>query len=97
MQVANLCNLQVFANIFVCTVLTDLLTLFLKIDIHVRFTIIHFRKSRFKKNIGSCKFMQLANFLGNKFVCTILLKIDIHVRFTMTHVSNSRFFQNYYW
>ena len=38
-QVANLCNLRLFANKLVCTVLTDLILL--KIDIHVRFTMIH--------------------------------------------------------
>ena len=42
LQVANLCNLQILASKFVRTVLTDLLTRFLlKIDIHVRFTMMH--------------------------------------------------------
>ena len=41
--VANLCNLQLFANIFVRTVLTDLqiFPILLKIVIHVRYTMMH--------------------------------------------------------
>ena len=34
----------------------------LKIDIHVRFTMMHIRKNFLKIAIGSCKFMQLAIF-----------------------------------
>ena len=43
LQVANLCNLQFFANKFVCTVLTDRSTkpILLKIDVHVRLTMMH--------------------------------------------------------
>ena len=39
--VANLCNLQFFENIFVSTVLTDLLPTLLEIDVYVRYTIMH--------------------------------------------------------
>ena len=41
--VANLCNLPLFANIFVRTVLTDLqiFPILMKIDIHIRYTIMH--------------------------------------------------------
>ena len=52
LQVANLCNLRVFANKFVCTVLTDRSTdpVLLKIDIHVRFTKMHVCNNRYFQN-----------------------------------------------
>ena len=69
LQVANLCNLGLFENKFVCTVLTDLLTRFfwkLSYVYVIRWwmsEIINF----FKITTGSCKFMQLAFFC--KYIC----------------------------
>ena len=48
--VANLCNLPFFANILVCTVLTDLLIrVCKKIDIHARYTMMHVWNNRVNK------------------------------------------------
>ena len=45
-------QLAIFANIFVCTVMTDRSTnpILLKIDIHVRFMMMHVEENRFFKN-----------------------------------------------
>ena len=85
----------IFANKFVCTVYTNRSTnpILLKIDMHVRFTMMHVIKSRLLKIItGSCKFVQLAIF-ANILVSTVMTCVltrfaenDIHVRFMMMHV-----------
>ena len=65
MQIANFCNLRLFANQFVCSVLTDLLARFCWKLIYMYVTqwcmseILFF----FKITIGNCKFMQLTIFL----------------------------------
>ena len=62
--VANLCNLQFFANIFVRTVLTDQLTQFCWKLIYMY--VIRGCMSEIsilKKRIGNCKFMQHVSYL----------------------------------
>ena len=66
----------------------------LKIDMHICFTMMHIRKSRFLNIIiGRCKFMQLATFMRIIYmhgydwsINPIFLKNNIHVRFLMMHV-----------
>ena len=70
--VANLCNLRCSANKFVCTVLTTN-SIYMKIDIHVRFMKMHVLSNQFFLNtIGNCKIKATCNFFANIFVRTVL-------------------------
>ena len=76
MVVANLCNLRFFRKL-ICMHVFDWSanTILLKIDIHVRFTMMHVWKSRFKKKI----LLVVANLCNLQFFCTVMT--DLLTRF----------------
>ena len=103
----KLCNLPFFANKLVCMDLTALYInqILLKIDIHVRYTMInvcnnlfiwkHYWYLQIYVTYNFCKYICVHDF--GWYTNPILLKIDILVCHTMIHVWNNRFFKITIW
>ena len=107
LQVANLCNLRLFANSFVFTVFTHLLIRFCwkLIYMYVARLCMSEIIDIFEISFGGCKLCNL-RFFGKKSLCAwiwlfyinpIMLKIDINVRYAMKLVWYNWFLWKHYW